>query len=141
MGPRVLSRYDDRPFLPLRTVVRMLRAAYRGDLEASPVRDPSVWPELQAHPFRMASQRARAYERKVLREVGAQQLLAHGVDLTRAGRLIRRVTTQHRGGPILGVSVAGLASMGRLHLALLADRGHRLRLKPAGWRPGPRSAP
>ena len=119
---------DDRPFLPLCTVLRMLRAAYQGLPQCSPVRDFSA--------YRYGSgPRDQQRECRCLREIGAQQLLAHGVSLERAGRLIRKVRC-HRGEPLLPTSVAGLASMGRVHLWGLAERRERLRVKPAAWRAG-----
>lgn len=122
----------DCPFLPLGTVVRMLRAAYLGDLSRSPVRLPDAF----FLPGRWPPARRLVYERQALRGIGAHQLLAHGFSLERAAKLIRNIGDSHRGSPLSTVTVAGFVAGGRFDLALMAERGCQLQVQPAGWRPG-----
>jgi hypothetical protein len=126
------GEWDERPILPLRTVIRMLRAARRGWLSESPVRFDHDGPRTGWTGWGR-SERAASIERRVLRAIGAHQLLAHRVPVERAARIIGRVRRPTIDEPLTPATVEGMASMGRLYVQDVERVA--LRLKPAGWRP------
>lgn len=129
--------WDERPILPIRTVLRMIAAARSGYLLKSPVRFRHSGPRTGWTGWGR-SERAHSIERRVLRAIGAHQLLCHGVKAERAALVLGRIRRPCCAEPLTPATVEGMASMGRLYVS--DHQRVALRLKPAGWRP-PRSTP